>query len=221
MAHDVCHTCCLCPFSSVNCISVHFVSFLLSLVDIKYMHITTITNQWKETTIQLGLQQVWKKHYLVACIYLCSKGKWEVLPKVVACTSLQCPLITHHSLYGVGPWSTSKRFHFRFSTSNNGYCSMLISKLCVNINHLHCLHSSITKTSNETSTNCDNRNGQGASEPQTSFSASSGVAWAVWPSCHRNSRVLTNGFVRISHRVTFAHWTKLYGEKNAVRYYHE
>ena len=31
-------------------------------------------------------------------------------------------------------------------------------------------------------------------------------ACAVWPSCHRNSRVRTNGRVRISHRCTLAHW---------------
>jgi hypothetical protein len=42
----------------------------------------------------------------------------------------------------------------------------------------------------------------------TSSSASSGLEWAVCPSCHRNSSVRTNGRVRISHRVTFAHCIK-------------
>mmetsp|Transcript_22814 Transcript_22814/g.70485 ORF Transcript_22814/g.70485 Transcript_22814/m.70485 type:complete len:413 (+) Transcript_22814:169-1407(+) len=39
-----------------------------------------------------------------------------------------------------------------------------------------------------------------------SASASSCVACAVWPSCHRNSSVRTNGRVRISQRTTLAHW---------------
>jgi len=32
------------------------------------------------------------------------------------------------------------------------------------------------------------------------------VAWAVCPSCQRNSAVRRNNLVRISHRTTFAHW---------------
>ena len=32
------------------------------------------------------------------------------------------------------------------------------------------------------------------------------VAWAVWPSCQRNSVVLRNTRGRISQRTTFAHW---------------
>ncbi len=38
------------------------------------------------------------------------------------------------------------------------------------------------------------------------FIASSAVAWAVWPSCHRNSVVRWNRRVRISQRTTLAHW---------------
>src|SRR3989338_9959132 len=41
----------------------------------------------------------------------------------------------------------------------------------------------------------------------TSFSASSFVEWAVWPSCQRNSRVLRNGFACLnSHLTTEFHW---------------
>ena len=36
--------------------------------------------------------------------------------------------------------------------------------------------------------------------------ASSAVAWAVCPSCQRNSAVRRKSRVRISHRTTFAHW---------------
>ena len=39
-----------------------------------------------------------------------------------------------------------------------------------------------------------------------SSTASSRVACAVWPSCHRNSAVRRNRRVRISQRTTFAHW---------------
>ena len=35
---------------------------------------------------------------------------------------------------------------------------------------------------------------------------SSAVAWAVWPSCQRNSAVRRNRRVRISQRTTLAHW---------------
>ena len=41
---------------------------------------------------------------------------------------------------------------------------------------------------------------------RVSATASSAVAWAVWPSCHRNSAVRRNSRVRISQRTTFAHW---------------
>jgi hypothetical protein len=41
---------------------------------------------------------------------------------------------------------------------------------------------------------------------RTSSRASSCVAWAVWPSCHRNSLVRRNIRVRISQRITLAHW---------------
>ena len=36
--------------------------------------------------------------------------------------------------------------------------------------------------------------------------ASSSVACAVWPSCHKNSDVRMNGNVRFSQRKTLAHW---------------
>jgi hypothetical protein len=39
-----------------------------------------------------------------------------------------------------------------------------------------------------------------------STTASSAVAWAVCPSCHRNSAVRRNSRVRISQRTTLAHW---------------
>ena len=39
-----------------------------------------------------------------------------------------------------------------------------------------------------------------------SATASSFVAWAVCPSCHRNSAVRRNIRVRISQRITLAHW---------------
>mmetsp|Transcript_103338 Transcript_103338/g.316260 ORF Transcript_103338/g.316260 Transcript_103338/m.316260 type:complete len:302 (-) Transcript_103338:643-1548(-) len=37
-------------------------------------------------------------------------------------------------------------------------------------------------------------------------SASSFVAWAVWPSCHKNSALRKKGFVLRSQRMTFTHW---------------
>ena len=43
-------------------------------------------------------------------------------------------------------------------------------------------------------------------------SASSAVACAVCPSCHRNSSVRMNGRVRISQRCTFAHWFSSIGK---------
>ena len=46
---------------------------------------------------------------------------------------------------------------------------------------------------------------------RASSSASSRVAWAVWPSCHRNSAVRRNGRVRISHRITLHHWLHIRG----------
>ena len=39
-----------------------------------------------------------------------------------------------------------------------------------------------------------------------SASASAAVAWAVWPSCQRNSAVRRNSRVRISQRTTLHHW---------------
>ena len=44
-----------------------------------------------------------------------------------------------------------------------------------------------------------------------SSSASSRVAWAVWPSCQRNSDVRRNGRVRISQRITLHHWLHIKG----------
>ena len=44
-----------------------------------------------------------------------------------------------------------------------------------------------------------------------SSSASSRVACAVWPSCHKNSAVRRNNRVRISQRKTFAHWLQRIG----------
>mmetsp|Transcript_45647 Transcript_45647/g.92134 ORF Transcript_45647/g.92134 Transcript_45647/m.92134 type:complete len:221 (-) Transcript_45647:515-1177(-) len=46
--------------------------------------------------------------------------------------------------------------------------------------------------------------------------ASSLVAWAVWPSCHRNSADLRNGLVRSSHRTTLAHWFSFKGNSRYV-----
>ena len=40
----------------------------------------------------------------------------------------------------------------------------------------------------------------------TSSRASAWVAWAVCPSCHKNSVVRRNIRVRSSHRITLAHW---------------
>ena len=44
-----------------------------------------------------------------------------------------------------------------------------------------------------------------------SCSASSRVAWAVWPSCHKNSDVRRKGRVLISQRMTLHHWLHING----------
>jgi hypothetical protein len=45
-----------------------------------------------------------------------------------------------------------------------------------------------------------------AEHARTSSWASSWLAWAVCPSCHRNSVVRRNMRVRFSQRMTLAHW---------------
>lgn len=51
---------------------------------------------------------------------------------------------------------------------------------------------------------------------RTSSSASSRVAWAVCPSCHRNSLVRRKGRVRISQRTTLPHWFKSWGRSRQL-----
>ena len=46
--------------------------------------------------------------------------------------------------------------------------------------------------------------------------ADSDVAWAVCPSCHRNSDVRRKGRVRSSQRMTLAHWFILRGRSLCV-----